>query len=74
VNAYRSVARDAEKAIQGSLFTALTQVPKRPTGSVQDLLAMLEEDGVRLADYREATAIAQDIARDLRVHTLAAPS
>ena len=74
VNAYRSVVRDAEKAIRGSLFTALTQVPESPTGRVQDLVAMLEEDGVRLADYREAPAIAQDIALDLRAHTLVAPA
>jgi hypothetical protein len=74
VNAYRSVVRDAEKAIRGSLFTALTQVPESPTGRVQDLVAMLEEDGVRLADYREALAIAQDIALDLRAPTLVAPA
>jgi hypothetical protein len=72
VNAYRSVARDAEKGIEGSVFTALTQVPEHQSGRIQDLVAMLEDDGVQLADYREAPAIAQDIARDLRAHNLVA--
>ncbi len=72
VNAYRSVARDAQDEISGAAFTALTQIPETPSDLVTDLVAMLTDDGIQLADYRQAPAIAQDIARDLKAHDLVA--
>lgn len=73
VNAYRQTARDARDSgteVRDAKFMVLSHKPSTLSKLLSNLEAVLKQDSIEVADYREAPAIAQSIRKDLEAHQL----
>lgn len=74
VNAYRQIARDAEKsadeAVKKAKFTVLGYKPMQFSKQVKNNLAALKEDKIEVVDFNDAPDIALDIKKHLETHQL----